>query len=328
MYFVKRKIGNNIYVYLVEGVYNREKKTVTNRTVKSYGRYDKLPEDFKKTLDNEEAKRELANRLTQQKRDFDIAEVTKAIQERQACTTPEQNDLALINFNRTFALHYGHLALKRIWEEELGLKYKIGYLQDHKTDVKTWEINDLLFYLCSLKLIDPKSYLGAYQSKSNFIYCPWHNVVQDNFYWALDFVYEHREALIEHAVSHYLGNNKKEVKVAFFDCTNTWFETPYDDLTWQIIRFTRKQSKKLRKQGFSEESIEAYLDSEEFASELSEELEVRKDDILRMRGKSKEGRFAQPIVTVALAIDQTGFPIDCKVYAGNLSEIHTVRANA
>ena len=40
--------------------------------------------------------------------------------------------------------------------------------------------------------------------------------------------------------------------------------------------------------------------------------------------KSKESRFAQPIVTVALAIDQTGFPIDCKVYAGNIAEIHTV----
>ncbi len=181
-----------------------------------------------------------------------------------------------------------------------------------------------MFYLCALKIIDPKSYLSAYEAKSNFVYCPWNNVVQDNFYWALDFVYAHRESLIEQAVTRHLAKNKKEVKVAFFDCTNTWFETPYDDLTWQIIRFTRSKSRELLDHGFSNEAIEAYLDSEEFASELSEELEVRKDDILRMRGQSKEGRFAQPIVTVALAFDQTGFPIDCKVYAGNLSEIHTV----
>ena len=43
-----------------------------------------------------------------------------------------------------------------------------------------------------------------------------------------------------------------------------------------------------------------------------------------MRGCSKEGRFAWPIVTVALAIDQTGFPIDCKVFAGNISELGSI----
>lgn len=323
MYFVKRTIGKNTYVYLVEAVYNRETKIVTNRTVKSYGRYDKLPPDFKKTLDDKQARRELANKLSQQKRDLEIAEATRKLQERPPTNNPEQN-LKFKNFNRTFALHYGHLALKKTWEDDLDLKYKINYIQDNKTDVKGWSINDLLFYLCSLKLIDPKSYLGAYQSKSNFIYCPWNNIVQDNFYRVLDVVYNYREDLIEHAVESYLGKKNREVKVAFFDCTNTWFETPYDDLTWQIIRFTRSKSKELRDNGYCNEDIDAYLDSKDFAQELSEELEICKEDILRMRGKSKEGRFAQPIVTVALAIDQTGFPIDCKVYAGNLSEIHTV----
>lgn len=324
MYFVKRTIGKITYVYLVEGVYNKKTKTVTNRTVKSYGRYDKLPQDFKQTLDDREARRELAKKLAQQKRDLEIEEATKTLQKRQASNHPVLKDPSLKNFNRTFALNYGHLALKKIWEDDLDLKYKIDYIQDHKTEVKNWRINDLLFYLCSLKLIEPKSYLAAYQTKSNFIYCPWNNVVQDNFYWGLDLVYEHREELIEHAVNKYLAQDKRAVKVAFFDCTNTWFETPYDDLTWQIIRFTRSKSKELRDHGYSNEAIDAYMDSEEFAKELSEELEVRKEDFLRMRGKSKEGRFAQPIVTVALAIDQTGFPIDCKVYAGNLSEINTV----
>lgn len=74
----------------------------------------------------------------------------------------------------------------------------------------------------------------------------------------------------------------------------------------------------------SDSFIDNYLSGEQFAEELTEELERNQEEVLRMRGPSKEGRFSQPIVTVALAIDQDGFPIDCKVFAGNLSEIHTV----
>ena len=141
----------------------------------------------------------------------------------------------------------------------------------------------------------------------------------------MDFACEHGNALIEHAVKNRLKNKKTEVKVAFLDCTNTWFETPYDDLVWQIIRFTRKVRKDLEKEGVTQESIEQYLESETFAEELAKELQLKKDDILRMRGKSKECKFAQPLVTVALAIDQTGFPIDCHVYAENLSELKTLK---
>ena len=320
MYFLKKQTGKYSYVFLVESVYLKDGKKSTTRTIKNYGRYDKLPPDFRKKLDDAKAQRELAKAIERDIRAQELEHLAELMAKRAVKPEFQSHE----NFNRAFALNYGHLALKPIWDNELNLQYKVEYLQKKKTKVKGWKINDLLFYLCSLKIIDPKSYLSAYQAKSNFVYCPWSNVVQDNFYWALDFVYNHREALIEHAVKSHLDKNKREVKVAFFDCTNTWFETPYDDLTWQIIRFTRSKSKELQDHGFCSEEIDAYLNSDDFAKELSEELEVRKNDILRMRGKSKEGRFAQPIVTVALAIDQTGFPIDCKVYAGNLSEIHTV----
>lgn len=157
-----------------------------------------------------------------------------------------------------------------------------------------------------------------------FFYCPWNSVTQDNYYRALDFVYDNREELIGHAVKSRLNQTKTRIKVAFFDCTNTWFETPYDDLTWQMIRFSRKIREELVRKGFSREQIDGYLDGEEFAERLARELLLSEKDVLRMRGCSKEGRFAQPIVTVALAIDQTGFPIDCKVFAGNISELGSI----
>lgn len=137
-------------------------------------------------------------------------------------------------------------------------------------------------------------------------------------------MYEHRDSLIKHAVKTRNRGKKQEIRLAFFDCTNTWFETPYDDITWQTIRFTRQRREELLSEGRSAEEIEAYLSGDEFAEDLAEELNLRAEDVLRMRGKSKEGRFSQPIVTVALAIDQNGFPIDCKVFAGNVSEMKTI----
>ena len=176
------------------------------------------------------AKRELAKSFELKLREKDISSAVDTVAKTDAAPT------RISNFNRLFPLNYGHLALKPLWEKDLGLKYKIEYLQKSSTEIKTWRLNDLLFYLCALKLIDPKSYFSASNSKSNFLYCPWNNVVQDNFYRALDFVYDHRESLIKHAVKSRLEQTKGQIKVAFFDCTNTWFETPYDDITWQVIR--------------------------------------------------------------------------------------------
>ena len=318
MFLSVRKIRNQRYLYLLETVPGKKQGTHTNRIVKNLGNFDKLPEEVRNAYLDKKAKQALAKSFELQLREKDISSAVSSVAKTDAVPAPRSN------FNRLFPLNYGHLALKPLWEKDLGLKYKIEYLQKSSTEIKSWRLNDLLFYLCALKLIDPKFYFSASNSKSNFLYCPWNNVVQDNFYRALDFVYEHRESLIKHAVKTRLEQTKGQIKVAFFDCTNTWFETPYDDITWQVIRYTRKTTLRLRDQALSNEEIQAYLESEEFLENLTDELEISKEDVLRMRGRSKESRFAQPIVTVALAIDQTGFPIDCKVYAGNIAEIHTV----
>lgn len=316
MFLALRKIRGHRYLYLLETIPAKKKGSYTNRIVKNLGNFDKLPEEVRNAFLDKKAKRELAKSFELQLREKDINSAVKTV----STAAPGQPS----NFNRLFPLNYGHLALKPLWEKELGLKYKIEYLQKSTTEIRTWRLNDLLFYLCALKVIDPKSYFGASNSKSSFLYCPWSSVAQDNFYRALDFVYENRETLIEHAVKSRLEQSKGKIRVAFFDYTNTWFETPYDDSTWQMIQYTRKTVEQLREKNATNEEIGAYLEGDEFLEGLSEELELKKEEILRMRGRSKESRFAQPIVTVALAIDQTGFPIDCKVYAGNIAEVHTV----
>lgn len=49
-----------------------------------------------------------------------------------------------------------------------------------------------------------------------------------------------------------------------------------------------------------------------------------KDNALAKRGKSKEQRADRPIVTLALVVDQRGFPIFSRIYGGNQSEPQTL----
>ncbi|MGN1209244.1 MAG: transposase [Duodenibacillus sp.] len=351
MHLTARANNGIKYLYLLESVYSQQKGKSYKKVVRNLGRFDGLPEEVKAIYNDPDLRKRLAQaaetqyrlELTQQpenegqqksvggadKRQAWQAFLSAALeifrgaqeQEPSAPVDASRNDV----FNEAISLHFGHLLLKNFWAHDLGLGYKIGYLQKTQTDITAWSLNDLLFYLCSLKLIDPQSYYSACGYKSNFLYCPWNSIAQDNFYRGLDFVYKHREDLIEHAVKHHHCQAKTDVKLAFFDCTNTWFETPYDDVIWQMRHFSERVYKELQKKQFSQEQIDAYFQSEEFNRRLQEELEQRSDEVLRMRGMSKEGRYAQPIVSVALAIDQTGFPIDCKVFAGNVSESKSIQ---
>lgn len=323
MFLATRTIRKIKYLYLMESRYNKETGKSTPVIAKSYGRYDEAPEEVRKQYEDKTAKNLLEQKLEAELRAERLSNAS-ALVNNQLSQAETAKSESYGNFNRLPLLHYGHLALKPIWDNDLKLMYKFNQIQRSHTAIRDWSLNALAFYLVCLKIMDPQSYLSAYHSKSDFLYCPWDNIVQDNFYRGLDYIYDYREDLISHAASSHLKSANREVKVAFFDCTNTFFETPYDDITWQIRRYTRKRKEELAKEGLTADSIQEYLDSDDFADELTKYLDIEKDQLLRMRGMSKEGRYAQPIVTVALAIDQTGFPVDCKVFAGNLSEIHTV----
>ncbi|MDY6470245.1 MAG: hypothetical protein SPK70_04145 [Succinivibrio dextrinosolvens] len=44
-----------------------------------------------------------------------------------------------------------------------------------------------------------------------------------------------------------------------------------------------------------------------------------------MRGLSKEHRFDLPLISIALVIDELGFPVDYEIYAGCSSEFTTMK---
>ena len=319
MFLSKKKNNGYVYLYLLESVYDPVTKRARTVVVKNYGRWDKLDEETKNKYLEPKAKKELEQKLEQEQRLKELQNAGVAVDEQLAPEAPDNS-----NFNKAQALCYGHIALKGIWDRELDLRKKITNLQSYHREISSWSLNDVIFYLCATKVISPGSYLGASNGRANYLYCPWQYVTQDNFYKTLDFVYEFRDKLIQHAVKSHLQHKGERIKVAFFDCTNTYFETPYDDVTKQTIEFTALKRQEKMEEGLSDEEINKYLKSEVFLAELEEELESRADEVLRMRGPSKESRFNQPIVTVALAINQEGFPIDCEVYAGNTSELKAV----
>ena len=55
-----------------------------------------------------------------------------------------------------YTLHYGHLAFKDLWAE-LKLPEFIGKLQQDSTDITSWQLSDFIFYLTSMKAMEPRS---------------------------------------------------------------------------------------------------------------------------------------------------------------------------
>ncbi len=324
MYLLKKTIKGRTYLFLMKSVYVRGTNNPKKVVVKNYGLWDKLPEEFRKQYEDKKRRKILTAGLER--------EANNKLLEA-ACRLPtppavegddeqKKPDELRLKF-KLHALNYGHLAFKNIWEKELRLTYKIDYLQRYEKMKISWKMNDLLFYLATAKILDPSSYLQAYAKKADYFYCPWQDINQDSFYGGLDFIRRHFDKIIEHTVKTRLAARKERIKIAFFDCTNTYFETPYDDLTRQVIRFAEEYLVPYRKMGYTEEQLDEVLKSEQYENDLAFALQLHKDDIIRMRGMSKEGRH-EPLVTMALAIDQTGFPIDCKVFAGNISELRTI----
>lgn len=325
MYLSLTKTKGQKYLYLVESVHVPGKGSV-RKIVQKYGRWDKLPEEMRKQYEDQKSRKLLEKQLEAQYRQESMAGAMEVVNKliKQGEADSADGDNSNLEGLEIPLLYYGHLALRSLWDNELDIKTCVYNLQRNTTAVEDWSFNDLLFYLCCKKVMHPASYYAAHKCKGNYFFCPWQDISQDNFYRGLDFVYENRDTILSHAVRTCIAKRGTDIKIAFFDCTNTWFETPYDDVGWQTIRFTRETRKRLMKEGCTKEQIDEYIEGEQFRKELAEALNASEDEIIRMCGPSKDGKFNQPLVMVALAIDQTGLPIDCKVFAGNVAEVNSI----
>lgn len=209
-------------------------------------------------------------------------------------------------------LCYANYILKPIWNETLKLKALIRY-QQSKTDIE-FDAEALLWQTIVNRIVSPSSHLKHYRSQTNWLGNSLAETNLKSLYRMLSFAARIRKPILR-------GLNKalnqampRDLSVVFYDVTNTWFETVWDD-EHQWAMEVEKQLSALPSEAALEEK-----------RQLIEKLERNRTSSLRMRGPSKECR-RDPIVSIAMVVDRDGIPIDFRVYPGNSSEKTTMKCS-
>ena len=209
-------------------------------------------------------------------------------------------------------LCYANYILKPIWNETLKLKALVRYRQS-KTDIE-FDAEALLWQTVVNRIVSPSSHLKHYRSQTNWLGNSLAETNLRSLYRMLSFAARIKKPILR-------GLNKalnqampRDLSVVFYDVTNTWFETVWDDER-QWAMEVEKQLSALPSGATSEER-----------RQLIEKLERARTSSLRMRGPSKECR-KDPIVSIAMVVDRDGIPIDFRVYPGNSSEKTTMKCS-
>ena len=209
-------------------------------------------------------------------------------------------------------LCYANYILKPIWNETLKLKALVRY-QQSKTDIE-FDAEALLRQTIVNRIVSPSSHLKHYRSQTNWLGNSLAETNLRSLYRMLSFAARIRKPILR-------GLNKalnqampRDLSVVFYDVTNTWFETVWDD-EHQWAMEVEKQLGALPSEATPEEK-----------RQLIEKLERARTSSLRMRGPSKECR-KDPIVSIAMVVDRDGIPIDFRVYPGNSSEKTTMKCS-
>lgn len=209
-------------------------------------------------------------------------------------------------------LCYANYILKPIWNETLKLKALVRY-QQSKTDIE-FDAEALLWQTVVNRIVSPSSHLKHYRSQTNWLGNSLAETNLRSLYRMLSFAARIKKTILR-------GLNKalnqampRDLSVVFYDVTNTWFETVWDD-EHQWAMEVEKQLSALPSEATPEER-----------RQLIEKLERARTSSLRMRGPSKECR-KDPIVSIAMVVDRDGIPIDFRVYPGNSSEKTTMKCS-
>ena len=209
-------------------------------------------------------------------------------------------------------LCYANYILKPIWNETLKLKALVRYRQS-KTDIE-FDAEALLWQTVVNRIVSPSSHLKHYRSQTNWLGNSLAETNLRSLYRMLSFAARIKKPILR-------GLNKalnqampRDLSVVFYDVTNTWFETVWDD-EHQWAMEVEKQLSALPSGATSEER-----------RQLIEKLERARTSSLRMRGPSKECR-KDPTVSIAMVVDRDGIPIDFRVYPGNSSEKTTMKCS-
>ena len=106
------------------------------------------------------------------------------------------NDTSSIGSVNAFpSLSYSMLLLRKIWNDNLNMNYKLKYLQ--KNTKYKFELADTIPFLTFLKMLDPASVKSSWESRCNYLGTEIEDCSIDNFYSTYDFLSDNKDAILE-----------------------------------------------------------------------------------------------------------------------------------
>ena len=209
-------------------------------------------------------------------------------------------------------LCYANYILKPIWNETLKLKALVRY-QQSKTDIE-FDAEALLWQTVVNRIVSPSSHLKHYRSQTNWLGNSLAETNLRSLYRMLSFAARIKKPILR-------GLNKalnqampRDLSVVFYDVTNTWFETVWDD-EHQWAMEVEKQLSALPSEATPEER-----------RQLIEKHERARTSSMHTTGAPKKC-IKYPIFSIAMVVDRDGIPIDFRVYPGNSSEKTTMKCS-
>lgn len=317
MFLCSKKNRNGLYyLYLMEGVLDPDTGKRKVQIIRSFGRKDEFiknqPEKYK----------ELAEKYGD-RRDKAKAEKETLISKY---LKPAEGTDPLSKLPRLMPQNCAHLALHRLWSEDLGMPKFLGYLKDRIAPGIEYSPSEISLYFSALKMIAPSSYLEGCESSPRFLGDPASRFAIDDVYRCLHFLAEGKDQIMRHVRKMVNRLAPGEKSLLFFDCTNCYFETPAGDTYWNRKKALRIMRRALRKANrelalASDRELDRLIETDpEQSAELGKIIESFGDP-LRMHGPSKEKRLDLPLVSIALVVDDHAVPIDFTVFPGNRAEV-------
>ncbi|MBQ3641410.1 IS1634 family transposase [bacterium] len=324
MFLSEKKNSNGLYyLYLMDSSYNATTKRSVLRVVQNFGR----AEDFKKDKPDEYAK--LVEKYGN-KKDRAQSDQEKVI--RQFITEGEQAadcmDL-LSKIKYVMPQNITNLVLRKLWYQDLQMPKFFDYLTRHEALGIEYSISDIAFYFSMLKLMYPSSYLEGLELSPRFLGDPVADYTSDDVYRCLHVLAEYKDSIMQHVNKKIDVLVPREKTLLFFDCTNCYFETPYNDTYWNRKKAYRILRRKLRKENkkfkeLPDKELNRIIDDTPAYTAMLEQIIDSLGDPLRMHGPSKERRVDLPLVSIALVVDEHAIPIDFMVFPGNQAETSTL----
>jgi hypothetical protein len=208
-------------------------------------------------------------------------------------------------------LRYANYVLRPIWEDVLKMKSVLDY-QKSKTDIR-FDVVEMIWQTIANRFVSPGSHRRHFLEQNQWLGNSLARCEVHQLYRMLTFMADRKKDIFRAINRSLKSEMPRDLSVVFYDVTNTWFETAWDDeekLTMKIAS------------GIS--SLESPTEEEKL--QVTKSMTDGCHSTLRMRGPSKEHR-KDPIVSIAMVVDRDGIPIDYRIYKGNASEKVTMEAS-